>query len=67
MVKDQPDIKPAVARCLGESSMYGIVRAFVPGENWFYRKKEMLSICKDLATYERKISGNDGVSIVILK
>ncbi|NLK71727.1 MAG: hypothetical protein GX285_01750 [Clostridiales bacterium] len=60
-------IKAAVAKCLGESSMCGIVRAFVPGENWYYRKREMLSICKDLSNYERKISGNDGITIVILK
>lgn len=60
-------IKPAVARCLGESNMCGIVRNFVSGESWFYRKKEILSICKDLANYERKISGNDGVTVVILK
>lgn len=60
-------IKPAVARCLAERSMCGIVKVFVPGENWFYRKRETLSICKDLANYERKISGNDGVTMVILK
>jgi len=60
-------IKPAVTRCLSKNTMCGIVRAFVAGENWFYRKKEMLSICKDLANYERRISGNDGVTVVILK
>jgi len=60
-------IKPAVARCLSENSMCGIVRTFVAGENWINRKKEMLSVCKDLGSYERRILGNDGVTVVILK
>ena len=60
-------IKPAVVRCLGESNMCGIVKAFVSGENWINKKREFLSLCKDLQNFERKISGNNGVTVVVLK
>ncbi|NLB82295.1 MAG: hypothetical protein GX800_11965, partial [Clostridiaceae bacterium] len=59
-------IKVAVKGCLGENSMRGIVRTFVGGEQWINRKKEMLGICKGLESYERRISGNEGVTVVIL-
>jgi DNA-nicking Smr family endonuclease len=60
-------IKPAVKRCLGEPGMRGIVRTFVGGEQWLDRKQEMLGICKSLESYQQRISGNDGVTVVILR
>jgi hypothetical protein len=39
----------------------------VGGEDWFVKKREVLSICKVLEDYERMISGNDGVAVVVLK
>ncbi|MCX7711921.1 MAG: Smr/MutS family protein [Clostridia bacterium] len=60
-------IKTAVKRCLGESSMKGIVRNFAGGEQWFFRKREMIAICKDLENYERRITNNEGVTVVLLK
>src|SRR5262245_18373924 len=51
-------IKTAVTRCLGDHSMRGIVRTFVSGEQWYYRKREMLSMCKGLESYARKIDNN---------
>jgi len=47
--------------------MRGIVRASVGGEQWFNMKREMLGICKALESYERRISGNNGITVVILK
>jgi len=60
-------IKAAVVQCLGDSSLRGIVRDWVSGEQWYVRKRELLSICKDLANYERRISGNEGITVVLLK
>lgn len=60
-------IKTAVVKCLGENSMRGIVRTYVGGEQWVNRKKEMLSICKDLESYERRIANNYGITVVVLR
>lgn len=60
-------IKTAVTKCLGENSMIGIVRTYTGGEQWLNRKREILALCKDLENYERKISNNEGVTVVILR
>ena len=60
-------IKPAVTACLGDSSMSGLVKAQAGGEQWHYRKRELLAACKELEAWERRISNNEGVTVVILK
>jgi hypothetical protein len=60
-------IKAAVKRCLADSSMQGIVRDAIGGEQWHYRKRELLTMYRDLAGYEGRIASNEGVTIVILK
>lgn len=60
-------IKPSVIRCLGESSMKGIVRAFAAGEQWSGRKREITGMCKALENWEHRIAGNHGVTVVILR
>lgn len=60
-------IKTAVTKCLGDNSMKGIVRAFASGEQWFNRKREILSICPSLQSYERKIASNEGITVVVLR
>ena len=60
-------IKAAITRCLSDNSMRGIVRAYVSGEQWYNRKREILSMCKALEEYERRIANNEGVTVVILK
>ena len=60
-------IKAAVIRCLGESSMKGIVRTFATGEQWSNRKRELEEMCKALEDFEHKIANNYGVSVVILR
>jgi hypothetical protein len=60
-------IRTAVRRTLGESSMRGLVASYAFGEQWHYRKKELLSLCRELAEYEGRISNNEGVTVVILK
>lgn len=60
-------IKIAVKKSLGDSSMRGIVRTYVGGENWSDRKRELLAICKSLDKYERSIANNEGVTVVILR
>jgi hypothetical protein len=60
-------IKAAVRKCLGENSMRGIVRMAVGGEEWTNRKRDALSVCKGLESHERRISGNSGVTVVILR
>lgn len=60
-------IKAAVTRCLGESSMRGIVRTYVGGERWSERKKEMVGMCKSLEDYDRRVANNEGVTVVVLR
>jgi hypothetical protein len=60
-------IKTAVIRSLSEPGMRGIVRTFVSGEQWSERKKEMIGMCKALESYEKRIAGNYGVTVVILR
>lgn len=60
-------IKTAVQRCLGESSMRGIVRNYAGGEQWLNRKRELLAVCRDLENYERRVANNPGVTVVILR
>jgi len=60
-------IKTAVRVCLRERSMVGIVRMTVSGEDWVDRKREAISICSALATHEREIAGNSGVTVVVLR
>lgn len=60
-------IRTAVRSKLREPSLSGIVRAFCGGENWFEKKKEMLNICQPLSEHQRKIDGNQGVTVVLLK
>lgn len=60
-------IKTAVRSKLRESSMSGIVRSYCGGEQWFEKKQELLGICQLLVQYQRKIDGNQGVTVVILK
>lgn len=60
-------IKAAVKRSLMDSSMRGIVRIFAGGEDWVNRKKEFLAFCRDLENFERRISGNEGVTVVVLR
>lgn len=60
-------IKPAVVKALGDNRMRGIVRTYAGGEQWINKKKEILAICKDLENYERNISNNNGVTVVILR
>lgn len=61
------NIKPAVMRALSQPSMRGIVRAYVSGENWYSKKKEMLALCRELKDYEGRINGNDGVTVVVFR
>ena len=60
-------IKTAARKCLGESSLRGIVRTYAAGEQWLIRKKELLAVCRDLEKYERGIANNPGVTVVILR
>jgi hypothetical protein len=60
-------IKAAVRRCLGESSMRGIVRLFVGGEDWTNNKRSVLDACRELERHERRIAGNSGVTVVVLR
>jgi DNA-nicking Smr family endonuclease len=61
------NIKPAVGRALSQPSMRGIVKAYVPGESWYSKRKEMLALCRELKDYEGRINGNDGITVVVLR
>ena len=60
-------IKTAVRSKLRDSSLSGLVRNSCGGENWFEKKQEFLGICRYLSDFQRKVDGNQGVTVVILK
>lgn len=60
-------IKAAVRSKLREPTLSGIVRAYCGGEEWNERNRELMSICQSLSDYNRKIDGNQGVTVVLLK
>ncbi|HZK01539.1 MAG TPA: Smr/MutS family protein [Anaerovoracaceae bacterium] len=60
-------IKRAVTAKLKDPSLVGVVRASCPGELWLDKKSTMLGLCPALKEYEVKISGNNGVTAVLLK
>ncbi|NLP29785.1 MAG: Smr/MutS family protein [Clostridiales bacterium] len=60
-------IKNAVRAKLKEKSLSGIVKRFCGGEEWAYNKRVMLDNCKQLRDFEVRVSGNPGVTVVILK
>ena len=60
-------IKEAVKKKLTERSLSGIVRDFAGGEDWFSRKREFAGICTQLKDFNTYISGNSGITVVLLK
>jgi len=60
-------IGPAVRRKVREDSLSGIVRASCGGEQWMDKKREIIQLCPALAQCERRIAGNPGVTVVVLK
>ena len=60
-------IKKAVSEKLREPSMSGIVRMICSGEQWPDCKRSVLNSCPRLKDYESRISGNYGVTVVLLK
>lgn len=60
-------IKAAVRSKLKEPGLGGIVRLSCGGEHWYEKKREFLGICRSLSDYQRRIDGNQGVTVVILK
>ncbi len=60
-------IKAAVRTKLTDNSLKGIVRTAVGGESFMSRRKELYGLCKSLQNYERRVSGNEGITVVILR
>ncbi|MDW7650380.1 MAG: hypothetical protein SCK29_00970 [Bacillota bacterium] len=60
-------IKAAVGKQLRDRSLQGVVRAYVGGEQWPERKRELLGMCKALENHERQVAENSGVTVVILR
>lgn len=60
-------IRTAVRRSLGEPFLRGIVRAYTGGEHWVSRRRLFLDKCKALEDFERRISGNEGITVVLLQ
>lgn len=59
-------IKVAVKKWLAENSR-GYVHTYVGGEQWLNRRKEIMTLCKSIESYEGRIVNNEGVTVVILK
>jgi len=60
-------IRHAVRTCLRDTSMVGIVRMSVAGEDWLNKKRDAISLCGALANPEHQIEGNQGKTVVVLQ
>lgn len=60
-------IKVAVTHKLRERSLSGIVRDTCKGEEWMEKKNEFVNICPQLRDFGTRISGNFGITVVLLK
>ena len=60
-------IKKALEGKLQEPSLKGIVKEYVKGESWIERKKDCLNHCNQLKDFDRYVSGNKGITVVLLK
>jgi len=60
-------IKPAVCKDLSNPVLVGIVKDWVAGENWQVKKTIFLATCPALKDHARRIDGNRGITVVLLK
>lgn len=60
-------IKTAVRSKLREPGLSGLIRVYCGGEEWICRRNEMTGICSQLKDFDVRLSGNPGVTVVILK
>lgn len=60
-------IKSAVRAKLGEPSLIGLVQRYAGGETWQDHRKLFLERCPQLKEFERRVEGNPGVTVVLLK
>ncbi|MEG0291547.1 MAG: hypothetical protein RR495_04205 [Anaerovoracaceae bacterium] len=60
-------IKVAVKSKLKEPMLRGIVRETAKGEEWEDKKREFIDVCPQLRDFNRYISGNLGVTVVLFK
>lgn len=60
-------MREAVRKKLEEPSLRGLVDDYCGGENWEMRRREFTERCPQLKEYSRNISGNPGVTVVLLK
>jgi DNA-nicking Smr family endonuclease len=60
-------IRNAVRRELTERSLHGIVKAFYRGEEGLTVRMEAIQNCGSLKDFERRVSGNEGVTVVVLR
>jgi hypothetical protein len=60
-------IKPAVGKNLKAPGLVGMVKDWVPGENWQAKRNFFLADCPSLKEHTRHIDGNKGITIVLLK
>jgi len=60
-------IKSGIRKVLAGGGMQGIVRAFCGGEDWVNRKRDILSVCPAIDSCRQNISGNEGLTVVVLR
>lgn len=60
-------IRAAVRSALAQPGFRGSVRDVAYGEQWHYRKRELLAVCRDLVNYEGRIANNEGITVVLVK
>ena len=60
-------IKSASKIQLKKPMFKGIIKDMVGGEDWLTKKKEFLNHCPQLKNSERHISGNQGITVLLLR
>lgn len=60
-------IKTAVRGKLRDGSLRGMIKAWCGGEEWADRREPFVKDCVQIKDFEPRISGNAGVTVVLLK
>jgi len=60
-------IKAATKTKLQQTMFRGIIKDKVNGEEWDVKKRAFVSHCPQLNDFDRRISGNKGITVLLLK
>lgn len=60
-------IRQSVKQKLKEPSLTGLIKESLGGEDWGSGRRHYLEACPQLKDFERRVDGNPGVTVVLLR